>query len=101
VGGNEMIFEYNIKGRVDDRCEVNVRLLQGELNNRDSVKLEGLTMDCFLPADVVMLPESNIGNCHGILKEGLQDAIIKKLHGYLVQNLGRLNLELTDLPDVS
>jgi len=48
-----------------------------------------------------MIPESNIGKCTGLLKEGLQDLVIKKLHTYLVQNLGKLNLELVDLPEVS
>ncbi|MBU3924081.1 MAG: hypothetical protein KJ592_04135 [Nanoarchaeota archaeon] len=101
VGGREMIFEYDIIGEGDGKCVVNVKLLQGELNNRDSIKLEGLDMDCVLPVGVVMLPESDIGNCHGILKEGLQDLIIKKMHSYLVQNLGKLNLEMADLSKVS
>jgi hypothetical protein len=75
-------------------------LLQGELNNQDSVKLEGNKMECKLPRGVVMIPESDIGNCHGLLKEGLQDLVIQKLHTYLVQNLGRINLELVDIPNV-
>ena len=36
-----------------------------------------------------------------VLKEGLQDLVISKLHTYLVQNLGKLNLELVDIPLVS
>ena len=49
-------------------------------------------------AMAIMNPESDIGSCHGPLKEGLQDLIIQKLHSYLVQNLGRINLEVLDLP---
>ena len=100
VYGNSMIFEYVIKGEKNGFCDVGVILLQGDLNNEDSMKLEGQKMDCMLPLGVVMAPESDIGNCHGILKEGLQDLAIRKLHTYLVKNLGRLNLEMADLPKV-
>jgi len=96
VGGSDMIFEYVVKGSSDGDCEVDVKLLQGELNNQDSVRLEGQSMSCILPMEVVMLPESDIGKCHGLLKEGLQDLVIEKLHGYLVQNLGQINLELVE-----
>ena len=70
------------------------------MNNADSISLEGQSMTCMLPLGVVMAPESDIGICHGLLKEGLQDLVIRKLHTYLVQNLGRLNLEVAGLPEV-
>jgi len=98
VAGEDMIFEYAIKGKGGGGCEVDVKLLQGELNNADSKKLEGQTMLCTLPLGVVMNPEADVGVCHGLLKEGLQDLIINKLHTYLVQNLGRLNLEMLGVP---
>jgi len=98
VGGTDMIFEYTIKGASGGECEVEVELLMGELNNQDSIKLENQRMTCMLPEKVVMIPESNIGKCHGLLKEGLQDLVIKKLHTYLVQNLGKINLELVEVP---
>ena len=98
IGGTEMIFEYIIEGSFGDECEIGVELLQGELNNQDSLKLEGHKMTCYLPEGVVMIPESDIGKCTGLLKEGLQYLIIKKLHTYLVQNLGKLNLEMIDIP---
>ena len=101
IGGTDMIFEYAIKGSSNGHCEVGVLLLQGELNNQDSIKLEGLEMSCFLPKGVVMIPESDIGRCHGLLKEGLQDLVIERLHTYLVQNLGQINLEVLDVPAVS
>lgn len=98
VGEMDMVFEYTIKGSSNQKCEVVVRLLQGELNNKDSIKLEMQEMTCMLPEGVAMIPESDIGNCHGILKEGIQGLVIKKLHTYLVQNLGKLNLEMLDVP---
>ena len=100
IGGDKMIFEYTIEGIKGDSCEVGVRLLQGELNNQDSIKLESREMTCMLPTGVIIIPESNIGICSGSLKEGLQDLIINKMHKYLVQNLARLNLEMSDLPGV-
>ena len=100
IGGDDMIFEYTIRGIDDGECEVGVQLLQGELNNQDSIKLEMHEMTCMLPEGVVMIPESDIGKCSGLLKEGLQDLVIKKLHTYLVQNLGQLNLEVLDIPSV-
>jgi hypothetical protein len=97
IGGQRMVFEYIIEGKNGDNCEVNVELLQGELNNQESIKMEGHKMNCMLPYGVVMIPESDVGNCHGLLKEGLQDLIIKKLYNYVVQNLGRINLEALDV----
>jgi hypothetical protein len=98
IGGERMIFEYIILGSSADYCKVNIELLQGELNNQDSLRLEGSKMECSLPKGVIMIPESNIGNCNGELKEGLQELIIEKLYTYIVQNLGRLNLEVIDIP---
>jgi len=95
---NKMVFKYTIRGDSGASCRVDVKLLQGELNNQNSVALEGKKMECDLPKSVVMIPESNIGNCHGMLKEGLQDRYIKKLYTYLVQNLGQINLETLNVP---
>ena len=97
IGGQRMIFEYTIEGKNEDNCEINVELLQGELNNQESKKMEGHEMNCMLPYGVVMIPESDISNCHGLLKEGLQDLVIQKLYNYVVQNLGRINLEALDV----
>ena len=101
VGGDEMIFMYTIMGESGSACEVAVELLQGELNSEDSLKLENQEMVCMLPKGVVVAPSEDISKCHGLLKEGLQDLMIKKLHIYLVKNLGRINLEILDVPMVS
>ena len=98
IGGTTLVFDYTIEGKDDGFCVVDVKLLQGEVSERESKNLEGQEMKCSLPLGLVMIPESDILNCHGILKEGLQDLIIKKLHAYLVQNLGKINLEVSDAP---
>ncbi len=98
IAGNEMIFQYKIERPDNGDCVVDVILIQGELNNQDSLALEGKEMQCKIPIGTVINPESNIGNCHGMLKEGLQDLIINKLHSYIVQNMGKINLETMQLP---
>lgn len=97
ISKGDMLFRYTIKGEDDGQCFVDVELLQGRLDDADSAKLEGHKMTCMLPLGVVVAPESDISNCHGLLKEGLQDLVISKLHNYLVQNLGKLNLETSGL----
>ena len=96
IGGDDMIFEYTILGISGDNCEVDVNLLRSNLNDVDSGKVDGLSMVCSLPKGVMAIPEGDIGNCHGLLKEGLQDLIIEKLHSYLVQNLGKINLDILE-----
>ena len=98
---NGIVFEYIIRGNSNNFCKVDVELLQGKLNNQDSIKLENQKMTCNLPKGIAIIPESNIGDCHGLLKEGLQDLIIEKLYTYLVQNLGRINLEVLDIPKIN
>ena len=100
IGGTNMVFEYIVEGSSNGECEVAVKLLHGEMDNQDSTKLEMQKMTCMLPEGIIMIPESDIGNCHGMLKEGLQDLMIKKLHTYLVQNLGRINLEVLGVPEI-
>jgi hypothetical protein len=101
VGGSEFIFQYTITGMSDEGCEVNTKLLQGALNAKDSLMLEGKEMVCLLPPGVITVPEQDLKNCHGLLKEGIQELTIGKLHDYLVQNLGRINLEALDVPGVT
>ena len=98
IGGTTMIFKYTIRGLSEKKCEVEVQLLRGELDNQESMKLNGQKMTCMLPKNIVMTPESDIGNCHGILKEKLQDLIIEKTQNYLVRNLKQINIETINWP---
>jgi len=89
-----VVYGYSIEGRSGDVCVVDVRLLQGQLNEKNSQVLEGKSMSCELPFGVVIKPESDIKNCHGPLKEGLQEVIIENLHAYIVGNLDKINDEI-------
>ena len=93
IGGDEMVFRYSILGRSGQDCRIHTELLQGELNNQDSLKLEGQGMVCNLPFRMVAVPENNIDECHGILKENLQDIVIKKMYSYIIQNIDNLGLQ--------
>jgi len=44
-------------------------------------------MLCEIPLRVVVAPESNLKNCHGLLKEEMQSLIIEKMHAYVTANL--------------
>ena len=94
VNSGEMVFEYKILGNQGEDCVVDVKLIRGDLSVQDSLKLENKEMKCYIPSGLVILPESDIDNCHGLLKEGLQDLVIEKMHQYIVKNLGKINLDL-------
>ncbi|MFZ5955580.1 MAG: hypothetical protein ACOYT4_04070 [Nanoarchaeota archaeon] len=96
ISVGNMTFEYKINGKEQNQCFVHVRLLQGDLNQYDSLKLVGKTMDCYLPLGVIIKPEYNLDFCHGLLKEGLQDLVLKKLYAYIIQNLGRIRTDLSN-----
>jgi len=98
IGGEGMIYQYEIFKKSKESCFVDVKLLQGDLNRENSDALEGQSMVCEVPLGVAMRPEANIDACHGILKENLQNQIIQKLHSYIAQNLGKINLEILDVP---
>jgi len=96
IGGDDMIFKYTILGTFGSSCQVDVELLQANLGVQESLSLENKAMVCEVPFGVVILPESDIGACHGLLKEALQDQIIEKLYSYVVSNVGQISLEVLD-----
>ena len=96
IGGDDMIFEYEILGEFNSHCQVDVKLLQANLGVQESLSLEDKAMVCDVPLGVVILPGSDIGSCHGLLKEALQDQIIEKLYSYVVSNVGQISLEVLD-----
>ena len=90
----EASWHYNILGKNRGLCGVEVTLLQakeGELSLRE---VEGLSMTCSYELGIANYPEKDLVNCHGLLKEKLQEIIIKKLHQYVVGNIGKINEEL-------
>lgn len=95
AGGKEIIFGYVIEGRTEKGCKVEVEFIGGQVG-RNSNELKNKKMTCYTPYGIVMLPESDLSNCNGELKEKLQEEIINQLHNYIVQNLGQINKEIID-----
>lgn len=83
---------YIIKGLKGDKCVVHVKSINLKLE--EAKKIENKDMLCYIPRRMVIPPESELDNCHGLLKEGLQDIIIEKLHVYIVQNIGKISEEV-------
>jgi len=91
------LIQYKIIGRSGDSCNVNVKLLQVVKGSPELAAIEGKEMNCFTPFGALTVPESNIELCHGLLKEAIQDMIIKRMHAQIVENLGKINEEITNV----
>lgn len=76
------------------KCNVNVRLLAVKQGTVDFEKIQGLEMECLLAFGFTGNPQDNLENCHGLLKEELQNMIIKKMHSYILTNVGKVGEEL-------
>ena len=94
AGGKEIIFGYTIHGKTNNQCEIDVEFLQGDLTEKNTRSLENEKMTCYTPIGAIMLPEAELKNCHGILKERLQEQVISQLHNFIIQNIGQVNKEL-------
>lgn len=87
-------WRYIIKGSKGDECQVEVKLLQAKKGLADVKKIEGLKMECNLVKGYSRNPQSDLGRCHGLLKEGMQELMINKLHSYIISNIGEVSEEL-------
>lgn len=83
---------YSIKGTNKDKCVVSVKNTWIKLDEAKSV--QGKSMACYMFKSVVTDPESDLNECHGLLKEALQDIIIERMHTYIVQNIGQISASL-------
>ena len=91
----ETITEYKILRKDGKACEVNVKLIQLKQGSAELAPLEGKDMTCQTPLGTYMKPEENIKNCHGLLKEGIQEIMIQRMHSELVENIGQIGEEIT------
>jgi hypothetical protein len=91
---------YSILGEKDRKCEIKVKLLQTKKGGLELRKIEGTSMVCELPLKTMLIPEQNLEKCHGLLKEGLQDLIIKKMHSYILENIGEITKNITALGSI-
>ncbi len=87
------IWKYEILGKNGENCKINVELVQIKEGKLSLEKLEGKSMECDIPVGLVIRPEKQIGNCHGILKESIQEEMINKMHAYIFENIGEISNE--------
>ena len=83
----DVVWHYEILGKKNEECKVRVSLISVKEGDVGLKKLEGNSMICNLPLRSVNSPESNLKICHGLLKEGIQEIIIKRMHEYVTTNL--------------
>jgi len=84
---------YSINGMSAGKCIVTVKSISLKTDVETATALIGKSMDCEIPKEISgsFMPESKIEYCHGLLKEALQDLIIKKMHLFIIQNIGQIN----------
>jgi len=75
----------------EDLCEVNVELLEVKEGVINPKIIENKGMVCIVPKTMSDFPENEISRCNGILKERLQDLIIKRMYDYLLVNVQEIN----------
>ena len=86
----EASWEYTVTGKSENLCAIKVKLLLAKKGELGINELVGHEMECSYPLGSDAYAEKDLSKCHGILKEELQTLIIKKLHTYLLENLGKV-----------
>lgn len=93
----DTIISYTILGNADNKCEINVKLIRIKKGGAELAILEGKEMLCYTPLGVYTAPEKDLKNCHGILKEEIQELIIKRMHTQILENIGKISEETTKI----
>ena len=75
-------------------CIINVKILQVKEGTVDTQAVEGLDMECSVVLGYIGVPNADLNKCHGDLREGLQDLMIKKMHAYILANVGQIGIDL-------
>lgn len=89
---------YTITGNAKgNTCDVEVQLLKMKEGTIDNEKLQGKKMTCTILKSEIKLPEKDLSNCEGELKEKLQEIIIQRMHNYLLKNIGEVKEEFSGI----
>ena len=89
---------YTIKGNAEgESCKVNIKLLKIKEGTLDLEDLQGKEMLCIVEKGEDRYPEKDFSRCSGALKEEMQDLIIKRMHNYLLKNIGEIKEEFQRL----
>ncbi|MBS3075980.1 hypothetical protein J4429_06015 [Candidatus Pacearchaeota archaeon] len=91
---SESAWMLRILGKeTEDYCKLNIKLLNIKKGTIDSEKLIGKEMICIVTRTEKIFPSADMSQCTGPLKEEMQDLIIKRMHDYLLKNLGEIKEE--------
>lgn len=88
--GSEII-KYSINGADSWQCEIQVEVQQIKAGPAELKIIEGKSMVCSIPLGSIADPARDLKNCHGLLKEEIQDIMIQRLHSQIIQNLGQIS----------
>lgn len=98
----EATWQNTILGKEEDNCIINVKLLMVKQGDIESKSLEGKEMDCYLSMTNIktiiekgqnIAPHEDLKICHGLLKEDMQELMIKNLWAVVIKNLGQIQEE--------
>ena len=95
--GDEVVWKYEILGKEKGRCLVEAKILQIKAGTLDKQSLEKKAMVCSVPLGNGDPPESDLKECHGLLKEEIQEIMIKNAHAQILANLGEIGEELNSV----
>lgn len=86
------IWQYRIRFSLSKECLVDVKAVEIKTDMETSAALKGKEMRCYLPKDVAgsFMPEERLEYCHGVLKEDMQDLMIKRMQTYVIKNIEQI-----------
>ncbi|MEK6848565.1 MAG: hypothetical protein AABX65_02950 [Nanoarchaeota archaeon] len=90
----EALWRYTIKKKTANECLINVEFIEAKQGKVELQALQGKEMLCALPIGIVASPQADLKNCHGRLKEDIQELIIQKTHTYITDNWDKISSAL-------
>jgi hypothetical protein len=95
--GDEVVWQYRILEKEKGNCLVEAKILQIKAGTLDKQTLEKKAMICSVPLGDGRAPESDLKECHGLLKEEIQEIMIKNAHAQILANIGEIDDALDDI----
>ncbi len=93
---NNNLYTYSILNSIMNECKINIKLEKVAPGSDPDIKtLEGKSMYCKIPKSI--LTTTNLDNldnvlqyCHGELKEGILELILKRMYSLVIGNLDEI-----------
>ena len=89
--GAEVVWQYRILEKEKGKCLIEAKILQVKAGTLDKQTLEKKAMICSVPFGDGRAPESDLKECHGLLKEEIQEIMIKNAHSQILANIGKID----------